>query len=139
KRCPLSRFLMALGIPHVGIETAEALAERAKSVEGFLSLGKEALLSIEGIGEKVAEAIVSYCQSRENRREIEALLAEGVSPYYEEKEQISGHPFAGKTFVLTGTLASFTREEAAEKIKERGGKIGSSVSKKTDFLLVGED
>lgn len=139
KKCSFTQFLMALGIPHVGEETAEAIAEKAGSIETLLQMKKEDFLTIEGIGEKIATSLENYFRDPENQREIKSLLSLGVVPYQEEKKKIQGHPFAGKTFVLTGTLSSFSREEAAAKIEERGGKVTGSVSKKTDFLVMGEE
>lgn len=139
KRCPFSRFIMALGIKYVGTETADLLASHAKNLKHLMSLSEEDLLSIEGIGEKTAEAIVSYFQDPDHVEEIELLLAHGVAPQVVKKLTIEGHPFSGKTFVLTGTLAHFTREEASALIKQRGGKVTGSVSNSTDYVLVGED
>jgi DNA ligase (NAD+) len=137
--CPLSRFIMALGIPSVGTETAETLAEEAGSLDLLLTMPEEALVAIEGIGEKTAKVIVSFLQDVDTREEIRLLLAHGVVPYHKKQPQIAGHLFAGKTFVLTGSLSRYTREEAAALIKERGGKVVGSVSKNTDYLLMGEE
>lgn len=138
-QCTLARFIMALGIPSVGTETAEALAEATGSVEQLLSMDEVALLAIEGIGEKTAHGIASFVRDPNTLEEIRLLLAHGVAPRKEEKRQIAGHPFSGKSFVLTGSLSRYTREEAAALIKERGGKVVGSVSKNTDYLLMGEE
>ncbi|MBX9743748.1 MAG: NAD-dependent DNA ligase LigA, partial [Chlamydiales bacterium] len=139
KQCPLSRFIMALGIKYVGTETADLLASHVKNLGELIHLSGEELLSIEGIGEKTAEAIVSYFQNPDHVEEIELLLEHGVRPQVVKKQTIAGHPFSGKIFVLTGTLAHFTREEASALIKQRGGKVTGSVSSSTDYVLVGED
>ncbi|HAB99080.1 MAG TPA: DNA ligase (NAD(+)) LigA [Parachlamydiales bacterium] len=139
KKCSLSRFIMALGIKYVGTETADLLASHVKDLDHLLHLTLEELLSLEGIGEKTAEALVSYFQDPDHLEEIHLLLSHGVSPQHIKKHTISGHSFSGKTFVLTGALSQFTRDEAAELIKQRGGKVSGSVSKNTDYVLVGED
>jgi len=138
KKCPLSRFIMSLGIKYVGTETAELLAEEAGDLETLLKMKEDDFLRIDGIGEKTAPAIAEFLQEKENREEIHLLLAHGVLPKL-EKKKISGHPFSGKTFVLTGALASYTRDEAASLIKERGGSVSGSVSKNTDYVLVGDE
>jgi DNA ligase (NAD+) len=138
RKCPLSRFIMGLGIKYVGAETAELLAEEAGDLDTLMHMKVEDLLAIEGIGEKTAPAIVEFFHDPDNREEIKLLLAHGVEPQKMKKKMV-GHPFAGKVFVLTGSLKSFSRDEAAAQIKERGGKTSGSVSKKTDYVLVGED
>jgi DNA ligase (NAD+) len=139
RKCSLARFLMGLGIKYVGTETAELLAEHARDLDQLIRMGPEDLLEIEGIGEKTAEAIAAFFRDPDHREEIKLLLAHGVRPQKPTTKKISGHLFSGKTFVLTGTLSHFTREEATAKIKERGGKVSGSVSKNTDYVLVGEE
>ena len=90
------------------------------------------------MGEKVAEAVVIFFSASEMLQEIKALFELGVSPSA-EFHKLTGHAFEGKRFVLTGTLEHLKRAEAAKLIKERGGKVSASVSKKTDFLIAGED
>lgn len=138
KKVPLTRFLMALGIKHVGEGIAELLAENAGSLSALMQMTEAQLLSIEGIGTKVAESILTYFADEEKLQELNELLELGVSPTYEAKPK-QLHPFFdGKTFVITGTLSSMSRPEAAEAIKLRGGKVTDSVTKKTDYLVVGE-
>ena len=139
KKCLLSRFLMGLQIKYVGEETGEALAEHASDLETLMRMKKEELLEIEGVGEKVATSIVEYFSDSNNLEEIHLLLKHGVAPKQPPKKKIEGHPFAHKTFVLTGTLAHYSRDEASLLIKERGGKTSSSISKQTDFLLLGTE
>lgn len=139
KKRPLSRFIMGLGIPYVGAETADLLANYAQNINTFMTLKKEELIEIEGIGEKVAESIVEFVNDPNHQEEINLLLSHGVTPQKPSKKRITGHIFTGKIFVLTGTLENFTRQEATHLIKERGGKVTGSVSKKTDFVLAGED
>ncbi len=138
KNIPLHRFIMALGIPYVGAGTAELLANRAGDMDGLQNLSHEQLISIDGIGDKVADAVTDYFADQDNLDEIERLKNFGVCPQKVERKTFIGHPFNEKTFVLTGTLDGFTRTDAASLIKERGGKVTGSVSKKTDFILAGE-
>ncbi len=139
KRVPLARFLAALGIPNVGSGTADLLATKAGDLETVMQMSKEELCQIEGIGEVVAEGVVGYFKDPKNREEIDSLLKGGVVVERPKRVLSKEHPFYGKTFVLTGTLSRFTRAQAASLIKERGGKVASSVSAKTDYLLAGDD
>lgn len=139
KQVPLNRFIMALGIKHVGAGTAELLANRSGSIQALQEFSPEDLLKIEGIGAVVAQSVVDFFCSEENRAEIARLLALGVRPEVVQVQSFAGHPFEGKTFVLTGSLVNYTRTSAAALIKERGGKVTDSVSKKTDFVLAGSE
>lgn len=138
KEISLPKFIMALGIKHIGIQTAELLARKAGSIEKLQTLSNEELMQIDGIGEKVASAIVEYFSDKSNMREIQNLLESGVLPKSVEVISFQGHEFSGKTFVLTGTLEYYSRDQAASLIKERGGKVTNSVSKKTDYVLAGD-
>lgn len=139
KKVTLARFLMGLGIRHVGTETAEVLADHFGTLEAIQKASKEALMKVEGIGDKVASAIVEHLGDPIHAKEIQRLLANGVEIKPVSRKQLSGHPFSGKTFVLTGTLEKFTRDEAAALIKQHGGKVSSSVSQKTHYVLAGSD
>ncbi len=134
----LSRFLSAIGIRYVGEQIADILSDKVDSIENLAALSKEELLTIEGIGEKIAESIVFYFKDHRRIKEIKTLLKNGVKPQVIKKINKDSHPFYKKHFVLTGTLHHYSREEAARLIKERGGKIMNSVSANTDFLIVGE-
>ncbi len=134
----LARFIMALGIKHVGEETAALLAAKSGSIEALSAMGIEELEAIAGIGSVVANAIVAFFQEEESRKEISALLELGVKPKQHEVVTHKGHAFNGKHFVITGTLENYTRTGAAALIKERGGSVSDSVTKKTDYLVVGE-
>lgn len=136
KKIPLSKFIMALDIRYVGATTADDLAFHVKDIWELSTKNVEDLIAIEGIGEKVASSIYEYFQDSFNVSEIKEMLELGLNPQKAITE--SSHPFYGKVFVLTGTLSVYGREEAARLIKERGGKISSSVSKKTNYLLLGE-
>lgn len=138
KHVSLARFIMALGIKHVGAGTADLLAEHAGDITTLEKMSEEQLLQIEGIGPKVAGSVVEYFHDKHNREEVAALLALGVAPQKAKVRQKKEHPFNDKTFVLTGTLQNYTRAAAAALIKERGGKVTDSVSKQTDYLVVGE-
>jgi DNA ligase (NAD+) len=139
KEVSLPRFIMALSIKHVGSETAELLAAKAGSIEQLGRMTEEELKQIEGIGDKVAQAIVHYFAQPIHQTEIDRLLHLGVKPQPIKVIQFTDHPFQSKHFVLTGTLEHYTRSAAASLIKERGGKVTDSVSKKTDFILAGAD
>ena len=133
----LPKFIMGLQIKHVGLRTAEDLSDRTHSIEVLSRLSEEELLGIEGIGTTVATAIRDYFKDPENEREWRRLLELGVTPVVSKKWL--DHPFSGKSFVITGTLDRYSRDEAARQIRDRGGKVTDSVSKKTDFLLLGAD
>lgn len=139
KKVPLSRFIFSLAIKHVGARTGELLAEKAGDIEHLMKMSSEDLKSIEGIGDKVSDSIIHFFSEPRHVAEISQLLELGVQPQNELGRRIEGHPFAGKLFVLTGTLQHFTRQEAALLIKERGGRVSESVSRKTDYILVGSD
>jgi len=139
KKVSLARFIMALGISHVGAGIAELLAEQSGSINILSEMTEEQLTTIEGIGPKVAQSVREYFDDQQNREEIAKLLESGIAPEAPSKKAILKHAFNGKVFVLTGTLKGYSRTEAANLIKERGGKVTDSVSKKTDFLLVGEE
>lgn len=134
----LERFIMALGIKYVGSGTAEALAVKAGDIHLLMNMSKEDLLKIEGVGEKVAGAVSDYFAEMKNRDEVEKLLANGVRLRSSRRTAFGDHAFSGKTFVLTGTLHKYSRNEAAALIKERGGKVTDSVSKKTDCVVAGD-
>lgn len=139
KQVTLDRFIMALGIKHIGQQTAELLAIKAHSIQKLMEMTKEEFMKIEGIGEKVANALLEFFSDSANRLEIDRLLKMGVTPASLRAIEFVDHFFGGKTFVLTGTLDQFSRQEAAKLIKERGGKVTDTVSKKTDFVVAGSD
>lgn len=139
KEVSLARFIMALGIKYVGTGTAELLAAKAGTIQRLSHMTEEELKQIEGIGDKVAQAVVHYFAQPVHQAEVQRLLDAGVKPQTTQVIQFTGHPFQSKNFVLTGTLEHYTRSAAASLIKERGGKVTDSVSKKTDFILAGAD
>lgn len=137
KNRPLAKFLNALSIRHVGKETAQILASHFKTLDNVSNATVEELSKIDGVGDKMAKSIYDYFHNEYIIEFLDQLKALGVEPsseLFEAKSDI----FAGKTFVLTGTLRSMTRDEAAEKIKLMGGKTASSVSKNTSYVVAGE-
>jgi DNA ligase (NAD+) len=134
----LSRLLFALGIRHVGEHVAEILAGRFPSLHALASAGGEVLLSVPEIGPEIAASIRAWFGDEKNLRILERLEEAGISPREKEKDRAPG-PLSGRQFVLTGTLASMTREEAERLIREAGGRASGSVSRKTDYLVAGSD
>ena len=139
KARPLPRLLFALGILHVGSEVAELLAQRYASLGQIAETTQDQLTEIPGIGPKIAESIAAYFSVPHNRTVIDKLGRAGVDPHHDvvelSPEQL---PFLGLTFVVTGTLSSLPRREAESRIKALGGNATSSVTRKTDYLVVGE-
>lgn len=130
----LARFIYGLGIRHVGEETAINLAERFGSPEKIMAAEKEELLAVPDVGEVVADSIFDFFCREENRRLIQKLLKNGVRIINPRRHSAA---LAGKTFILTGTLASLSRAEAKAKIRAAGGDISGSVSSKTDYVVAG--
>ena len=137
KNRPLSRLLTAFTIKNVGKETAGVLAQEFGTLENLMNASVEDLSKVEGIGEIIAQDIYEFFRKPENIEMINELKSLGVEPA-PPVANISDE-FKGKTFVLTGTLQSMTRDEASEKIKQMGGKTSSSVSKNTSFVVAGEN
>lgn len=139
KHPTLARLILGLGIKYVGETTADLLAEKAGDIQALAKLSKQELEEIDGVGEKVALAVVEYFQDPSNQAEIALLLEKGVSPKKILRVDCVDHPFYGKQFVLTGSLLQFTRSAATELIKERGGKVSSSVSGNIDYVIAGDE
>ena len=139
KKISLARFILALGVPFVGTSTAELIAEYAKDVKNLQNLTEDELILIDGVGDKVAHSFVEYFSDENHLHEIEQLLDLGVQPESSKLVKIEGHSFSGKSFVLTGSLEKYSRTDAGALIKERGGKVSSSVTKKTDFVIAGSE
>lgn len=138
KNRPLDRLIFALGIRHVGSETARVLGARFPNLDSLRTATELELISVNDIGPVVAKSIAAYFKVPENLAVIDRLKLMGINPQAEVKDlpTIVG-PFSGMTFVITGTLSGFTRQQAESAIAERGGKIGISVSKKTRYLVTG--
>ena len=137
KQNDLSKVIFALGIPEVGEKTAAELASAFGSMEKLSWATLEQLTALDGFGEVVAQNIVSFFLQERNRVQIERLAKAGVN--MESTKVKAGDTFEGKTFVLTGTLPTLKRNEAKELIESLGGKVSSSVSKKTDYVVAGEE
>ncbi|MBC8429365.1 MAG: NAD-dependent DNA ligase LigA [Dehalococcoidia bacterium] len=138
KKRPLSRAIFALGILHIGEEMAELLAKHFGSIDRLADASREELLSIPAVGPKIADSIVAFFRQEENRHIIERLRKAGVR-LEEEIAKPREQPLAGQEFVITGRLEAFTRQEVEARIKALGGSTGSSVTKKTTYLVVGAD
>ncbi len=137
KKTTLRRFIYALGIPEVGEATAKALADHFRDMKPLMDSTIESLQVVKDVGPEMGKAIHGYFEDADNRAMVEALLAAGVKPEA-PAAQAAGGTFTGKTVVITGTL-TMPREQAKEEIERRGGKVSGSVSKKTDFLVAGEE
>ncbi len=136
KNNSLERLLFGLGIRYVGSKTAKILAKNYLNIDNLIQASYDDLIKVKDIGEVIAKSVVEYFQS--NRQLIEELKKHNINMSYLGKTNVNEN-FAGKTFVLTGTLSSITRNEAKEKIEELGGNVSGSVSKKTDYVVVGEN
>ncbi|OHB51538.1 MAG: DNA ligase (NAD(+)) LigA [Planctomycetes bacterium GWF2_41_51] len=137
KSQPLGRLLAALGILHVGAQNAEILASHFGSIDALQEAGEQELTAIEQIGPVLAKSIYEYFHNENNLKVIEKLIKAGVNT--KQKKTQKSDVLSGKTFVITGTLENFKRDEIAQIIKENGGKVASSVSKKTDYVLTGAE
>ena len=137
KNVDFYRFIFALGISEVGIKTAKDLAKRFITFDKLKNATKEELLDVEDIGDVIADNILEYFQDEENLKEINRLFSAGIT--INESNLVIGEKLKGLTFVLTGTLPNYTRPEMSEIIEKNGGKVASSVSKNTSFVLAGEE
>jgi DNA ligase (NAD+) len=138
KNAPLDRLLHGLGIRMVGAQNARLLAGQVADITDLYAMSADDLCAIEGFGPIMAQSVRLYFDRPENRELIDCLKSLGVATAGTPPPSTAG-PFFGKTFVLTGTLASFTRDEAAGEILQRGGKVSASVSKKTSFVVAGSE
>jgi DNA ligase (NAD+) len=138
KKGALPRLIYALGIPFVGERTAQLLAEHFSSLDALVAAKEEELYEVTEVGPKVASGILEFFSEPANRQLIKKLEKAGVRPTM-EKRVVKSNKLAGKSFVFTGGLANRSREDAGEIVKQHGGKVISSVSKKTDYVVVGSD
>jgi DNA ligase (NAD+) len=136
KHITLGRFIYALGIRNIGEKTAHDMAKRFGSIQRIKNLSMNDLEAARDVGPIVAKSVFEWFHDKHNLKFLEAFFAKGITI---EKEEKTGTKLKGKTFVLTGTLTSMSREEAKEKIQSLGGDVLSAVSKKLDYLLVGEN
>jgi DNA ligase (NAD+) len=136
------RLLYGLGILHVGAGAAKSLTRHFQTLDDIFHAGADALMEADDIGDVIARSIVQWRNDPVNNKLLDRLRKAGLnfkSELYQPRSAVADGPFAGKTFVLTGTLPTLKREEAAAKIEALGGKVSGSVSKKTDFVLAGEE
>ena len=138
KERPLARVLVALGIRHVGGEVAELLAREFTTIDKLMAADEDALISIDSIGPRIAESVVSYFGNEANRQVVEKLRAAGVRLEDEERVVPTEQPFVGMRFVVTGRLEQFSRSQVQDLIKQYGGAVSGSVSKNTSYLVAGE-
>ena len=139
KACEVSSFIYSLGIPNVGKKTAKDLVDRFKSFEAIKNATFEELIDVEDIGEIVANNIIEFFRQDKIVESIEELFRLGVRPYYEEKKVAEESFFKGKTVVVTGSLEGFSRSGIKEKLQSMGADVSGSVSKNTDFVIVGSE
>jgi DNA ligase (NAD+) len=140
KKQNLPRLLTGIGIPGVGEVMAGDLAREFGNLDALMEASRERLQQVEGVGPNIAEAIDDWFSRKPNRQLLERLRKRGVWPEYARRAPAPGsQPLAGKIFVITGTLQKYSREQARERIEALGGKVTDSVSKKTDYLVVGAD
>jgi len=137
KKLPLERVIYGLGIRFVGERTAQFLAEHFGALDELVIAGEEELQQVEEVGPRIAKSIVEFFAEPKNRELVDELRAAGLTLRGKKKER--GTKLAGKTFVLTGTLANYSRDEAKKMIEDAGGKVTGSVSKKTDYVVAGAD
>ena len=137
KKLPLERVIYGLGIRMVGERTAQFLAEHFGSMDALMNASEEELQEVNEVGPRIAESMVEFFKEPKNRDLIEQLRKAGVA--FTGKKRERGTTLAGKTFVLTGTLPNLTRDEAKKMIEDAGGRVSGSVSKKTDFVVAGDE
>jgi DNA ligase (NAD+) len=135
----LARVLFGLGIRMVGAQNAAILAGDFGSIDALMAASEAELLASDGIGEQIAASVVLFFAQAPNRAMIERLCAAGVDLTAPKRERAPAGPLAGKTLVLTGTLPTLTRDDAAALIVAAGGKVTSAVSKKTDYVVAGDE
>jgi DNA ligase (NAD+) len=138
RKQPLPRVLNGLGIPFVGERTAQFLADAFGEMDAIAGASENDLQRAEEVGPKVAQSIRRFFHEKRNRDLVDRLRSEGLSFTY-ERRHVKGAKLAGLTFVLTGSLPSLTREEAKERIEKAGGKVAGSVSRKTAYVVAGEE
>lgn len=138
KSQPFNKVLFALGIRYVGSGAAKKLADHFNSIDDLINASEEEISSIPEIGPSISGSVKKFCSNRSNLKIIEQLKAQGLN-FTSVKKKIKKNFFTDKTFVITGTLSEFSREEAGERINSLGGKVSSSVSSKTDYLISGEN
>ena len=139
KQTTLPRFMFGLGIRHVGEATAKELARNFGKLDAIMDATEEQLLAVSDVGPIVAKSLRTFFDQPHNREVVEQLRACGVTWEEGEPAAITAKPLSGKTFVITGTLPTLSRDQAKDMLEAAGAKVAGSVSKKTDYLLAGED
>jgi DNA ligase (NAD+) len=137
KQAGLDRVIMGLGIRFVGERTAQFLAEHFGSMDAIMNASEAELLEVQEVGPRIAESIREFFDEKKNRELVERLRKAGLR--FTAEKKVRGTQLVGKTFVITGTLPNYSREQAKQLIEDAGGKVSGSVSKKTDYLLAGEE
>ncbi len=140
KQRPAMRFLFALGIRHAGISIGKLLIDEFGSIDALSEASEEAIDNVPGIGPEIAASVFAYFRQPKNQALLDRLRSAGL-PFHgaPKPKPAASEFFSGKTFVLTGTLNTMTRDEAKEKIESRGGKVAGSVSKKTNYVVAGAE
>ena len=139
KDCSLAALIFSLGIPLVGLTVAKTLAKTFGSIDSLAQAAYDELVNIDAIGGKIAQSVTDYFSAARNQEFLQRLKNAGIKMQEERQEIAKNEAFAGKTFVLTGTLSTMERKTAQEKIESLGGKASGSVSKKTDYVVAGEN
>jgi DNA ligase (NAD+) len=137
KQCDLDPFIHALGIRHVGKKTSNLLARKFLTLHSFRQTTKDELLSIPELGEKIADSILAFLNNPSQQEQLDKYIELGLNPTY--KSSNTAPILEGQVVVLTGTLSQFTREEATQELMRRGAKVTGTVSKKTSWVLAGEN
>lgn len=137
KKNDLAKLVFALGIRHIGEKAAKLLSEKFKTMSALMNASAEEILEIDGFGEIMAQSVADYFSMPQSVELIDSLMAAGIN--MKSLKEVKDNRFEGKTFVLTGTLPTYSRAQAAAIIESMGGKTSSSVSKKTDYVLAGEE
>ena len=137
KKTTLARFIFGLGIRHVGESTAKDLAKHFGGIRALMDAPMDELLMVNDVGPVVADSIVSFMSEPHNREVIEQLLVSGIE--FQNEERITTVDLSGKTFVLTGTLPTLSRDQAKELLEAAGAKVAGSVSQKTSFVVAGSE
>lgn len=138
KKCDLPSFVYALGIPNVGKKTSVDLVKRFKTLENIINAKFDELISVEEVGDIIAKSIIEFFKDSKILSSIYELIQLGVEPYFKE-EKVEENVFNGKTVVVTGSLETYSRNEIKEKLQSLGAKVSGSVSKNTDYVLVGKE
>ena len=139
KEVPFERVLYALGIRYVGETVAKKLAKHYKNIDAIANASLMDLILVDEIGDKIAQSVIEFFENIENRLTIERLKAVGIQFELVEKNTQVSDKFAGKTFVVSGVFEKFSRDDLKKAIEDNGGKVGSSISTKTDYVVAGEN